>query len=515
MESWIMKKRILLLAPYEGLKELALSVVEEYEDTFIQVYKGNYENGPHLLLELNGSQHYDAVITRGGTAEACRRVTTLPVIEIYINAFDIIRIMKLSEGYKGKKALLAYPSLVKSFTELGDLLGYSVPAYRYQVHKEVKGMVEQLKRDGYELLIGDPVVYHAAQELGMKSILLTSGTEGVRSAIEEAIRLCSALARTKDSGSVLLPDMDHPRAGSTYSDEAVSIVQGNELSPSLVYTVFPQEIMNQLMDWSHTPLPTVITGAEGMCKNDAGYLVCCYGASSRRRLIRVSCSSIPADYPYDELGQLVLEQLQDQGATLFLEDIEQLEQEGQQKLLQLVKGLSKDSRLKIITSCGLPVETAVSSGKMLRQLRTYLDEVRIELQPFKAYNQEIPNLLSIYLAKLDVRCATRVVGMRESGIGLLTEYEWPGNLRQFQRVINELVLSCKGSYIAESQVRHALRKETEVYNQMVLVPMDLSGSMKDIEARIIRQVLEEEGMNQARVEKRLGISHSSLWRKLK
>lgn len=508
--------KILLLAPYEGLKELAMSVAEEYPDASIHVYKGNYENGPHLLLELDGTEHYDAVITRGGTAELCRKVTSLPVIEIYINAFDIIRIMKLAEGYSGKKALLAYPSLVKSFAELGELLGYSVPAYRYQQHKEVNGLIQQLKSEGYELLIGDPIVYQAAQEAGMKSILLTSGTEGVRSSIEETVRLCSALTRVRDAGAEPPRHKVDSTTSSPYSDEVLSIVRRDELAPSLVHTVFPQEIMDQLTEWSHTPLPTIITGEDGMFMNDAGYLSCCYGAPDRRNLLRVNCSAIPADYHYELVERLIWDQFQKgQGATLFLEDIDQLHREEQPKLLQLVKGFSKDSRLKIITTCGLPVESAVGSGNLLRQLRAYLDEVRIELQPFRNYAGDIPNMISIYLAKLDVRCATRVVGVREGGIRLLGEYKWPGNLRQFLRVINELVLSCKGSYIAESQVRNALRKEGEHYGQLAMVPMDLSGSLQEIEARVIRQVLEEEGMNQAKVEKRLRISHSTLWRKLK
>ncbi|WP_315067532.1 hypothetical protein [uncultured Clostridium sp.] len=51
------------------------------------------------------------------------------------------------------------------------------------------------------------------------------------------------------------------------------------------------------------------------------------------------------------------------------------------------------------------------------------------------------NMISIYLAKLDVRCASQVVGVNEAGIKLLEDYDWPENIRQFMRVINQLALT--------------------------------------------------------------------------
>lgn len=157
----------------------------------------------------------------------------------------------------------------------------------------------------------------------------------------------------------------------------------------------------------------------------------------------------------------------------------------------------------------------MSSGKLLRQLRSILDEVRIELMPFKYYTSEINNMISMYLAKLDVRCASQVVGINESGINLLSDYDWPENVRQFMRVINQLTLTCNGSYIAQTEVKAALKKERDNHNQANLVPIDLSGSLKEIQTRIIKHVMAEEGMNQVKVEKRLKIGHSTLWRKLK
>lgn len=510
-----MKRKILFIAPYLGLKELATSILKEYNDIQIDVYQGNYEKGPKVIKKLKADENYSAIITRGGTVDACRKVSTLPIIEVYINAFDIIRVLKLSEGYDGKKIFLAYTSIVTSFKQLSELIGYDLESQSYSEYEAVRGILVDLKKEDYDLVIGDNIVYEIALELGMNSILLTSGIEGVRSSIEEALRLCNALFKDSEEVVSYNDNIDDSKTGKDHLDEFIRILDGNEISPSFIDTVFPQSILSQISELSNTSLPTIVTGEDGMCKNDVGYLCCFYGPPKRKKLISVSCYSIPEDYNYDLLNSIIIEHLWNDGGTLFLEDIDQLCKEGQKKVSNILKKLDKNNNVKVIASSELPVEIAVSSGKLQRQLRSILDEVRIELMPFKNYAGEINNMISMYLAKLDMRCASQIVGIKDGGIRLLSNYDWPENLRQFMRVINQLTLTCKGSYITQIEVRDVLRKERDSHKQASLAPIDLSGSLKEIETRIIKYIMVEEEMNQVKVEKRLKISHSTLWRKLK
>ncbi len=510
-----MKIKILFIAPYLGLKELAQSVSDEYKDIQIDIYQGNYEKGPKILLELKTNEKYSAIITRGGTVESCKKVTTTPIVEVYINAFDILRILKLSEGYNGKKIFLAYPSIVQSFRQLSELMGYSLESQCYFKHKNIKSIIEALKKENYDLIIGDNMVYETAHELGINSILLTSGIESVKSAIEEAVRLCNAISKDQYQTVEFSNLIDDKKIEKDNLAKFIRILDSHEISPSLVHTVFPQTILSQISELSNTSLPTIITGEDGMCKSDIGYLCCCYSPQKRKKLICLSCYLVPEGYNYDLLDGVIMEHLGNEGGTLFLEDIDKLCKEGQKKISNILKKLNKNSTVKIIASSELPVEICINSGHLLRQLSSILDEVRIELIPFKNYRSEINNMISMYLAKLDVRCASQVVGMKEGGIKLLADYDWPENVRQFMRVINQLALTCNGSYIIETEVKSAIKKERDNYKRDNLVPIDLSGSLKEIETRIIKYVMVQEGMNQVKVEKRLEIGHSTLWRKLK
>ena len=510
-----MKPKILFIAPYLGLKEMAMQVSEQYKEVEIDVYQGNYEVGPKLLRRLNADKNYHAIVTRGGTVEACKGITTLPIIEIAINAFDIIRTIKLLEGYEGKTIILAYPSIIKAFEKMSMFLNRPVELMSYSERNQVVRIIEELRKENYDLIVGDNIVYETAQQIGMNSMLLTSGEESVTSAIEEGIRLCQAVCKEEVSITHDHEDNQEQVVDKIDLQNFISTYKGNEISPSFIHTVLPQTMLTQIVAFSQTTLPTIITGEHGTCKNEIGYLCCCYGPYKRQALMTINCCLIPESYNYALLEPMIMEHLGDKGGTLFLEDIDKLCKSGQKKLIDLLKRLGKSTSIKIMASSELSVEIAINSGKILRPLAYILDEVRIELEPLKNYMSEINNMISIYLAKLDVRCAVQVVGIKASGIKLLSEYNWPGNIKQFMRVMNEVTLTCNGPYIDEKQVKKALRREYNSYTNKSLTPIDLSGSLKDIEARIINQVMIEEDMNQARVEKRLKISHSTLWRKLK
>lgn len=508
--------KILFMAPYKGMKELAESISSEYEkEVKIDIYEGNYEKGPKIIKELIKSKRdYSVVITRGGTVKACSKVIDIPIIDININAFDIIRSLKLCEGYTGKKIFLAYPSLVHSFETLSNLLGYDINSKSYDKYEDVKDIIENLKNEDYDLVIGDNIVYKTAQEYGLNSILFTSGAESIRSAIEEGVRLTKALNQGKKVLEVEEECTYEMREKLNVYD-SIKIYEENEISPSLVQTVFPNNILVKIQEFSNTSIPTIITGPDGMCKNDAGYLCCAYGSKKRKKLLCVSCYTIGEDYNYEYLNNIIKEQLWNNGGTVFFEDIDTLPKEGQKELIKILKIILKNTDIKVIASSETSIEIAVENKIILKHIRSIIDEVRIELEPLKKYSDEINNMVSIYLGKLGARCGSSIVGINNPGIKMLKNYDWPGNLKQFMRVINQLVLECDGPYISANSIKDILRKEQVNWKHKKLVPIDLSGSLKEIETNIINHIMIEEGMNQKKVEKRLGISHSTLWRKLK
>ena len=98
------------------------------------------------------------------------------------------------------------------------------------------------------------------------------------------------------------------------------------------------------------------------------------------------------------------------------------------------------------------------------------------------------------------------------------QYEWKGNLRELENIIQEMLILAKGNYVEPKEALVVMDRFKQTHFNPRLsssyAQIDLGGSLEEIEQRIIKQVLQEEGMNQSKTCKRLVINRTTLWRKL-
>ena len=104
------RSRILAIAPYEGMNTAMQHAIEAYPEADFDIYTADLEAALDILNELN-LQLYDCIISRGGTAELLRKKTALPVVEIPISIYDILRTIKLAENYSTATPLSASEAL--------------------------------------------------------------------------------------------------------------------------------------------------------------------------------------------------------------------------------------------------------------------------------------------------------------------------------------------------------------------------------------------------------------------
>lgn len=89
--------RILGIAPYEGMQATMERAAENHPDIHLDVYIGDLEEGVAIVRE-HQAEDYDCVISRGGTAQMIRLVTEIPVVEIPVSVYDVLRTMRLAEN---------------------------------------------------------------------------------------------------------------------------------------------------------------------------------------------------------------------------------------------------------------------------------------------------------------------------------------------------------------------------------------------------------------------------------
>lgn len=193
---------ILGIAPYEGMKAAMERAAESYPNIKLDTAIGDLDEGTAIVKGIPVDA-YDCIISRGGTAEQIRKISTIPVIDIQLSVYDVLRSIKLAENYGGRYAIVGFPSITEPAHILCDLLRYNLDIITIHGRDDVVETLNQLHQEGYRMVVGDMVTHTAARNMGMDAFLITSGAEGLRTALEQAISFSSAFRRIRQENRLL------------------------------------------------------------------------------------------------------------------------------------------------------------------------------------------------------------------------------------------------------------------------------------------------------------------------
>lgn len=246
------KTRILAIAPYEGMKPLLSRLAEEYTNIDLDIFVGDLKKGLEIA-QSNFHENYDVIISRGGTARLLKQSVSLPVIEIHISAYDILRTLKLSGADTKKVAIAGFSSITVQSLFLKEVLPYPIEVFSINSTEEALEVLQRLKAEGYQAVLCDMITYTTALTLGMDAFLLTSGVESIRDALNIAIEYCRnytqlrnenhffrSLVKLRDVRTVVF-DMEGKLIFSTISENEITIL---DLLCEEIKSVLPDEKRN-------------------------------------------------------------------------------------------------------------------------------------------------------------------------------------------------------------------------------------------------------------------------------
>jgi two-component system, NtrC family, response regulator AtoC len=239
---------------------------------------------------------------------------------------------------------------------------------------------------------------------------------------------------------------------------------------------------------ANTPSTVLITGESGTGKELIARAL--HENSSRRDgpFIKINCAAIPKTLMESELfgyekgaftgavgakpGRFELAH----GGTLFLDEIGEIPVEMQVKLLRVlqesefervggIKTIKVDVRLVTATNRDLAAELA--TGGFREDLYYRLNVVPIHLPPLRERREDIPLLVGHFIAKFNDRLRKEITHIEPAAVEQLVSYNWPGNIRELENVIERTMLFCEGSVI-----------------RLVNLPTDLLGGMAAVEDRV-------------------------------
>ncbi|MFG0585768.1 sigma-54 interaction domain-containing protein [Pseudomonas sp. zjy_9] len=218
-------------------------------------------------------------------------------------------------------------------------------------------------------------------------------------------------------------------------------------------------------------------------------------------------------------GKRGLLELAHQG-TVFLDEIGDLPLALQVKLLKVIEesrfipvgGLElKEVDVRIVTATHHDLRAMVSEGRFRADLYYRLNVVPIHVPALRERREEIQPLLDFYLAEFNQRYG-RELSWGLEALDALTDYDWPGNIRELINLVERLVVTCSAGSVELFDLPEEMRAVRGARDDEHLLP--LRKQVEQLERRLIRQALVQHKTTReaARV---LGLSQATLVQKMK
>ena len=203
------------------------------------------------------------------------------------------------------------------------------------------------------------------------------------------------------------------------------------------------------------------------------------------------------------------------GGTIFLDEIAEMEYVTQGKLLRIVQEkkvmrLGSDRVIpidvRVIAATNKNLKRLVNENKFRADLYYRLNVLQLRIPPLRNRKEDIKLLAQIFL-KEHTGIIKHHLKFAPSAIKVLTEYTWPGNIRELQNIIERVIAVYKNETIDATIIKRLLEDEEDNNDNH---PEILFNELEDIQ-----KTLALTKWKYTEAAKMLGISRSTLWRKLK
>ncbi len=289
----------------------------------------------------------------------------------------------------------------------------------------------------------------------------------------------------------------------------------------------------------------LITGESGTGKELATEALHLESHRKNRPLIKVDCTAIPENLleselfghkkgsftgaDEDRMGRI----LQADSGTLFLDEIGDISPMMQLRLLRFLQEktffpVGRDRAIqvdvRVIAATNVNLREKVQQGKFREDLYFRLRVIDIILPPLRERNGDIELLAKHFIDQYATQMAKPITGISDQAMDLLTQYQWPGNIRELEHVIERSVVLCNDSTISKEQLPQEILHpekfhqpviEETYHSTNILPPLSPQSLHSDNLKTTIIAALTKSGGNKAKAARFLNIDRSTLYRKLK
>ncbi len=276
----------------------------------------------------------------------------------------------------------------------------------------------------------------------------------------------------------------------------------------------------------------LIIGETGTGKELIAHAI--HNASKRKSgpFVAINCAAIPRELIESEIlgykegaftgarkgGQVGKLELAD-GGTIFLDEVGEMPLDVQAKFLRVLEdsmitrlGDTRPVRVdvRVIAATNEDLFEKVASKDFRQDLYFRLSVVELAIPPLRERLCDLPELAEHILERIAQQNGGGRLTISEGVLQRLSEYHWPGNVRELVNVLERAAIVCQGGVIRTRDLPARL-----LHQPRPLAVGNTARSMRDFEAELLKNALEETGGNIAAVSRRLQISRSTVYRRMK
>lgn len=581
------------------LGERTKQIAEKRGDVEVVIKEITHLDIDKLALEIDQNR-YDVFLSRGESCASLARQFDLPVIDIPVSDYDMLRILKTVSTYQGKKAIVSHYSLLGDAQALCELMQYKIEIFSVSSSAEAAEVLKRLQERQYSLIIGGYTIVRVAKQLGMNGIVIQSGDASINQGLERAVNIvrqvrklsqrvvmCETVIQQSRQYTIVF----HKNGKQIYSsipfceqhydyvmDTLHSLMQEAVLNSEATYyqeqemlcwvfrsvsvrdgygrelVIFYvrslpkpeglldyaltvrgtgeytepffnpfdgvssniQKLMRDVELFGRSDCSVLIIGNDGTGKELLAEMIHMHSRHRNEIVAKIDCEltdcqQLELIFQEDFVFKLAAK------GTIILSNIHALDIESQRKLCQVLSSGGKLRNFRLITTSRYDLLAYTQKNQFVYKLYKKISELQIIMPVLSERAEDIESLSSVLIGIYNQEHASGVIGFEKKAVERLKQFPWDSDIEQLKRVIRTLVLETEGPYISAEKLEAVLELEQKraMFQDSIGRKVDFSGTLDEIMNQVVKAVMEEEGMNQSRAAKRLGISRSTMWRRLR
>ncbi|MBC3919547.1 propionate catabolism operon regulatory protein PrpR [Undibacterium sp. CY18W] len=525
-------KPVIWTVSISRLFDMFRDIMVEYDGRAdIEPIHMGFEEAAQYLKERLQTERCDAVIAAGSNGAYLKNRLPVPVVIAKASGFDVMQALARARKVSPAIGLINYQETMPELADFKTTFGFPLEQRTYVTEEDARAQISELKAGGIQAIVGAGLITDLAEEAGLTGIFMYSAGS-IRQAFDDALEI-ARLTRLESARG-----RQHPAADALRARHNLNDLRGD--------SAIMQATRKSIALFARSPATVLLQGETGTGKELAAQALHRESTRARQPFVAVNCGAIAESLLESELfgyedgaftgskrgGHAGLFETAHRG-TVFLDEIGEMPLGLQTRLLRVLeerevirvgsmRPIPVDVRIISATHCNL--DERIREGKFRADLYFRLAVLRLHLPSLRTRQDDLLPLAEWFLKHALAGMGTRPHANLHAEItscgSLLQQYSWPGNVRELRNLMERLALflaaeplqALTPGFVARTLpelVAGSMSADTYALANLAN-PADLTDKTESLE-----QIMQKFGNNREAVADYLGISRTTLWRRLK